>query len=725
MINHQVGVVTSHNELISLENTDFSLFFKLLETQGRSVKLIKNRLDSKLLKIYDTLLIGVPRCELSSSECLALQEWIIRGGHLLLLSSFGGDTAPNGEKSRSTNLSSILEGFEFPDFLLGMDTSVLSENNYNKIPIGTRRRKNYFIPKVFMDISALVREPAIFCYDTGTVIMLSSESWKITHSLPFPEEDTYIIESARLNGDRIVGGKRIHSGYMLTKDGFLFLRALRGKGVICVLGSAWFLKNTALVHRGNLLFLNELFRLWYPNLIQEELHRRRETPQRHRLLHAYPTSRMMLPIKKEDIILYENLEGIVSLDYQRPQVVGVLPHPFCNPKIPGCGFCTFPHEPYSAKKANEVVDSVIQEISNFSDQYPKLCQRFVSAVYFGGGTANLTPSSAFRKLCQSLVINFDLRQAEVTLEGVPSYFLRKQSLLEIMQEEMPARHFRISMGIQTFDPNQVKRMGRENFGTRETITKVVQLAQSQGISVSGDLLFNLPGQSFDQMQKDIHIALEIGFKQLCLYHLVMFERLGTMWAQDPELIKKLPNNTLACENWLSLREIMLNAGFVQTSLTNFTHRSILKTMRRYMYEELGFQPEKYDALGFGPSGICYLSNFREKQTLKLQSHTQSTSYTKAIQERGRGWAKSFFYNISDLKIFYLTRGIAMLGIDIATYKSHFGMSPHKDFPTEFQALQDAQLINIKNDKILLTPSGMFYADSIAGLLAWRQVHGHR
>jgi hypothetical protein len=34
----------------------------------------------------------------------------------------------------------------------------------------------------------------------------------------------------------------------------------------------------------------------------------------------------------------------------RPLLVGVLPHAFCNPKIAGCGFCTFPHEYMQAHK---------------------------------------------------------------------------------------------------------------------------------------------------------------------------------------------------------------------------------------------------------------------------------------------------------------------------------------------------------------------------------------
>jgi coproporphyrinogen III oxidase-like Fe-S oxidoreductase len=36
----------------------------------------------------------------------------------------------------------------------------------------------------------------------------------------------------------------------------------------------------------------------------------------------------------------------------------------------------------------------------------------VTAVYFGGGTANLTEPEAFRELCRTLADNFDLKDAE-------------------------------------------------------------------------------------------------------------------------------------------------------------------------------------------------------------------------------------------------------------------------------------------------------------------------
>src|SRR5262249_43954068 len=156
---------------------------------------------------------------------------------------------------------------------------------------------------------------------------------------------------------------------------------------------------------------------------------------------------------------------------------GVLPHPFCNPAVKGCGFCTFPHETFHADRARAVVAAVCREVERAVRAEPHLAGRNVPAVYLGGGTANLTPPEPFRDLCRTLARSFDLSQAEVTLEGVPRYILtRDRALLGALREELPARAFRVSMGIQTFDDAQLRRMGRTAFGDAATFADVVRAA---------------------------------------------------------------------------------------------------------------------------------------------------------------------------------------------------------------------------------------------------------
>ncbi len=288
-------------------------------------------------------------------------------------------------------------------------------------------------------------------------------------------------------------------------------------------------------------------------------------PQRHRLLHGYPVA-AATPRRHEN----RPAEVVHDLGVSRGLLVGVLPHPFCNPAVTGCGFCTFPHEAYHADRAAEVVEHVVREIDGRLARQPGLARRRVAGLYFGGGTANLTPAEPFRRLCRALAAGFDLSDAELTLEGVPAYFVkRKPLLLDILRQEIPARHIRISMGVQTFDEGRLRQMGRLAFGTADTFAEVVKTTHARGCTASADLLFNLPGQTRDGMHRDVEQAMSLDLDHLGLYHLVMFRGLGTAWSRDPAMLAGLPTNEQAAENWLGLRRQLLEGGFVQTSLTNF------------------------------------------------------------------------------------------------------------------------------------------------------------
>jgi coproporphyrinogen III oxidase-like Fe-S oxidoreductase len=452
------------------------------------------------------------------------------------------------------------------------------------------------------------------------------------------------------------------------------------------------------------------------------LRERMQKPQRHRLLHGYPLAAAMRrrdPARRAVDVAHDPRTG-------RGLLVGVLPHPFCNPAVTGCGFCTFPHEAYHADDAAAVVEHVVREIEQRIRRQTALHGRQVRGLYFGGGTANLTPADSFRRLCRRLATTFDLSQAEVTLEGVPAYFIKRRPLLvDVLREEIPARHFRISMGIQTFDDTQLRRMGRLAFGNAATFQQVVEEGHARGFTVSADLLFNLPGETLEQMREDLARADDVGLDHLGLYHLVLFRGLGTPWSRDPEKLASLPDNDLAADHWLALRDDLLSRGFLQTSLTNFERAKFAGDDRRYVYEESSFQPDCFDMLGFGPSAISFACDRDYRGALKVLNPDGSADYRAAVVTGGPVWDRNFAYQPRDLRVFHLTRGLAALAIDRLRYRRLFGSDPVEDFSREWAALDAAQLVEIEPASVRPTPRGMFYADSIAALLAWRQVRALR
>jgi len=443
-------------------------------------------------------------------------------------------------------------------------------------------------------------------------------------------------------------------------------------------------------------------------------------PQRHRLLHGYPLAAAM-PYVNEQVrhrAANNDAEYLLPWNAKNELLVGVLPHPFCNPKISGCGFCTFPHETFSALKSSAVATAVMQEIDDRLSQQPDFHNAPVAGLYFGGGTANLTPPQPFRLVARKLAEVFDMSRAEVSLEGVPRNFVRGEPLLlDVMREELPARHFRISMGIQTFSEQRLEQMGRLAFGRASTFAAVVEAAHQRDMTASGDLLCNLPAQTLSEMRDDIRQAIDIGLDQICLYNLVMFRGLGSVWSRDAELLASLPTNDEAADNWLILREFLIDNGFRQTSLTNFERAELESDMRRYRYEPISYETDHCQVLGFGPCGISYSSSDDGEYALKTMNPESSAEYLQSVRSHRPTWNRYFQYQRHDLELLHFTRRLAALQIDKALFSRNFGLSAWDRYSDRLALLVAEGLLEDRQRAYLLTPRGMFYSDSIAALLA--------
>jgi oxygen-independent coproporphyrinogen-3 oxidase len=227
------------------------------------------------------------------------------------------------------------------------------------------------------------------------------------------------------------------------------------------------------------------------------------------------------------------------------------------------------------------------------------------------------------------------------------------------------------------------------------------------------------------MRDDVRRAMDLGLDHLGLYHLVMFRGLGTAWSRDASLLAGLPSNEAAAENWLALRQLLLDNGFYQATLTNFERRTFRGLDTRFVYEEKSFRPDRYEMIGFGPTGISFAADPDFRTGLKVLNPGSADLYAAGVARGNGAWDRFFAYEPHDLRIFYLTRRLAALEIDRQEYRALFGADPLADFGREFRALADEGLLELTPHVLRPTPRGMFYADSIAALLAWRRVHARR
>ena len=681
-----IGIPEEFNKSIHLkEESRFRGFFELLDQMHINYIFFSEPLlgINDLFEI-DALLFSSPRggsCGprrntkmFSKPELKTIHDFLHNGGKVLVLMRYSGD------EDSKTNFKEII-----PE-IIPNDVILLHNNSFDKII-------NDPLINIYLQYDQISFYGKI-CYHSGCTF---STSIPVDLSLDFEENSHVVIEPRNIGHNTKKSKER-------EPFGKIFILKQINSGRIIYFGSRWSFSDDYLSNYDNRRFLHTIIQLLFPKYNQIELIRRMESAQRHRLLHGFP---MSSGLKKEKKELIEHFLGR-NTNTKKSIALGIIPHPFCIPEVRGCGFCTFPHEKYSRSLKNNCVNSVVQEIKSLNS---KINNRPIHSLYLGGGTANLIDPSNFGKLCKILNSSLNIiPTAEITFEGVPAYFTPE--LLKIFSHHFPTLRKRISLGIQTFDSQLIKMMGRELLN--KNIEKSLKLARENGIITSADFLFNLPSQSIEMMFKDVDRAIELQIPHICFYHLVCFSGLESKWSKIPDILKKLPNNDESLENWLQLYDYLIKKGFTQITLTDFKKDD--SPSGDYYYEQHLRHPENYDWIGCGPGGISLISNFAQKNGIKIMNPVSSSDYIYA-QKREFPYKKAFVYKKEDLQILWLTRQVKGLSIASYRYSQLFNSNLEKDFGFWLDPCINAGLIQSNDTDYQITPKGMFYSDSITGLLA--------
>jgi oxygen-independent coproporphyrinogen-3 oxidase len=140
----------------------------------------------------------------------------------------------------------------------------------------------------------------------------------------------------------------------------------------------------------------------------------------------------------------------------------------------------------------------------------------LESLYLGGGTPSLAGGAAIGEIVATVRARFGLTpDAEVSLECNPGRDERGAAA-----GWHAAGVNRLSIGAQSFDPAELRRLGRRH--GPEDIAATVGEARAAGISsVSLDLLYDLPGQDLASWMATLDDALALEPDHLSLYALTL------------------------------------------------------------------------------------------------------------------------------------------------------------------------------------------------------------
>jgi oxygen-independent coproporphyrinogen-3 oxidase len=197
--------------------------------------------------------------------------------------------------------------------------------------------------------------------------------------------------------------------------------------------------------------------------------------------------------------------------FPQPPPLALYAHlPWCARKCPYCDFNS--HEARGELPEAAYVAALLADLDA---ALPGAQGRELRSIFIGGGTPSLFSPDAIAQLLAGIRARTPVAgDAEVTLEANPG-----KTEAAGFGGYRAAGVTRLSVGVQSFEPRQLRTLGRIH-DTREA-RRAVELALANFDEVNLDLMYVLPGQTPAEAVADAALAVASGATHLSFYHLTI------------------------------------------------------------------------------------------------------------------------------------------------------------------------------------------------------------
>lgn len=285
-------------------------------------------------------------------------------------------------------------------------------------------------------------------------------------------------------------------------------------------------------------------------------------------------------------------------------MAGIYIHiPYCKSF---CNYCDF-YSVTSADSHEEFVNAIIAEAALQAD-YPG--DEKISTIYFGGGTPSLLSPDEVNAMLNALRKTFKVEPGpEITVEVnpddiIPGYF----SAL------CGAGVNRISVGIQSWNDKTLKFLGRRH-NTRQS-SATLEMAAAEGIrNISADIIYGIPGQTTEDLKRDLDVMFSFPVKHLSAYHLTIEN--GTRFGKMKEAGKLTETDEETSISMFSLLTAeCAKRGFVHYEISNFAQEGYISKHNSAYWKQVLY-------LGLGPSAHSFNGRTRQWNVSNVRKYISS------------------------------------------------------------------------------------------------------
>lgn len=354
--------------------------------------------------------------------------------------------------------------------------------------------------------------------------------------------------------------------------------------------------------------------------------------------------------------------------------LGLYVHvPFCAAP---CAYCAFYKERPNQTSLERYVAAVCREIEQIDDT------RCFDTIYFGGGTPGILPIFAIQKITETIHRKLQHCPQEWTVEIAPL-----TTSFDKLQCWYDAGVNRISMGIQSFQPELLKTLGRTQ--TPSMIQRAYEMVRQVGFrNVGLDLIFAVPGQTPQQLLKDLDEAVALHPEHLSTYCLT-YEAETPMTQQYGNGADEVRDGGL----YELICQVLPNHGFRQYEISNFS-----KPGFESLHNQNTWRMAEW--IGVGPSASS-------------QYHAQRYTHVADLTR----WAQGVFENKpQETDVVQLTPDMLALDRILFGLRMNEGVSlennPYAEKVREYVQQELTGLAAIQGQQLRLTPQGRLLCDAI-------------
>ena len=369
-------------------------------------------------------------------------------------------------------------------------------------------------------------------------------------------------------------------------------------------------------------------------------------------------------------------------------------YPFCKSKCPYCDFNSHVVKQIDEEK---FLQGYLNELQYFA---PKLKNRQVRTIFFGGGTPSLMPVYFVEKILAEISKIWTIdKNCEITLEANPTSF--EATKFKAFKQ---AGVNRLSMGIQALNDVDLKFLGREH-SAQEAIS-TIQTASKIFDNYSFDLIYARPNQTLRGWEKELQTAIELSANHPALYQLTI-EKGTKFYGQYLNKEFVLPDENLSADLYELTNQIASKNGLELYEISNYA-----KTGFECKHNLAYWQSDDYLGIGAGAHSRVYL-NYDKLRSAIIMLH-QPSAWLEAALQKNVAIQKIEKVSEEELLEEVILMGLRLKnGIDNSVFQKHFSKNIDEIFDlAKLQNLLKNNLILIDKNNIKITSQGLILANSV-------------